>query len=115
VKLAVFDLDGTLTVSNRLDARCFTAALQEVGAGPISTDWSTYREQTDSGIARECLERETDSVATELGAVRVKVARRHGEVLTVSPEFDDCLRLAVESGRPVKDVQALATAAFLAR
>ena len=35
---------------------------------------------------------------TPLGAVRFKVARRDGEVLNASPEFDDCVRLATEHG-----------------
>ena len=69
-----------------------------------------YREMT-----RECLERETLTVDTPLGAVRFKVARRGGEVLNASPEFDDCVRIATERGVPVKDVQAAATKAYLER
>ena len=67
-----------------------------------------YREMT-----RECLDRETVSVATPLGAVRFKLARRDGRVLNASPEFDDCLRIATASGRPLKDVQALAMKSYL--
>jgi uncharacterized protein (TIGR00299 family) protein len=69
-----------------------------------------YREMT-----RECLERETVAVETPLGSVRIKVARRHGKVLNASPEFDDCVRLAAAHGRPLKDVQALASKAFIER
>ena len=67
-----------------------------------------YREMT-----RECLVRETVAVETPLGTVRVKLARRAGEVVNASPEFDDCVRLADSAGVPVKDVQALATRAYL--
>jgi len=67
-----------------------------------------YREMT-----RECLERETVSVSTPLGAVRFKLARRDGRVLNASPEFDDCLKIATTSGRPLKDVQALAMKSYL--
>jgi uncharacterized protein (TIGR00299 family) protein len=67
------------------------------------------------GMRRECLERETVSVATPYGAVGIKVARRDGEVLNASPEFDDCARLAAEKGVPVKDVQAAASKAYLER
>lgn len=67
-----------------------------------------YREMT-----RECLERDTVTVDTALGAVRIKVARRHGRVLNASPEFDDCARIARERGVPLKDVQAAATKAYL--
>jgi uncharacterized protein (TIGR00299 family) protein len=67
-----------------------------------------YRE-----MMRECLERETVTVATPLGPVRIKVARRNGQVLNASPEFDDCARLARERDVPLKDVQAAATKAYL--
>ncbi|MGH9347653.1 MAG: nickel pincer cofactor biosynthesis protein LarC [Vicinamibacterales bacterium] len=69
-----------------------------------------YREMT-----RECLERETIAVETPLGAVRIKVARRGAHVLNAAPEFEDCVRLARQSGRPVKDVQAMAAKAYLER
>jgi uncharacterized protein (TIGR00299 family) protein len=68
-----------------------------------------------SEMRRECLDRETLIVETPLGAVRLKVARRNGVVMNVAPEFDDCLRLAGEHQRPVKDVQALAVRAFMSR
>ncbi len=69
-----------------------------------------YRE-----MARECLERESVTVATPLGPVQMKVARRGGQVLNASPEFDDCERLAREHGVPLKDVQAAALKAYLDR
>jgi uncharacterized protein (TIGR00299 family) protein len=79
-----------------------------------------FRETTTIGVrfteaARECLERETITVDTEFGPVTVKVARRNGEILNASPEFEDCARIATECGRPVKDVQAAAIKAFLDR
>jgi uncharacterized protein (DUF111 family) len=69
-----------------------------------------YREMT-----RECLERDTVIVDTPIGAVRFKVARRGGEILNASPEFDDCARIAAERGIPLKDVQAAAMKAYLDR
>jgi uncharacterized protein (TIGR00299 family) protein len=76
-----------------------------------------FRETTTIGIRyresdRECLERHTVIVHTAVGDIPLKVARRDGEVLNVAPEFDDCVRAATASGRPVKDVQALALRAF---
>jgi hypothetical protein len=47
--------------------------------------------------------------------VRIKVSGRRGEVLNAAPEFDDCLRVATATGRPVKDVQAEAMAEYLKR
>ncbi len=67
-----------------------------------------YREMT-----RECLERETVTVNIPAGPVRVKIARRLGEVVNAAPEFEDCARLARERGVPLKDVQAAAMKAYL--
>ena len=77
-----------------------------------------FRESTTLGlrfheVSRECLDREIVSVDTRLGPVRVKIARRAGAVVNVSPEFDDCARRATESCLSVKEVQALAMKAYL--
>ena len=53
------------------------------------------------------------SVETPLGPVRVKVARFGGRVVNAAPEFDDCQRIAAERRMPVKDVQAIASKAYL--
>jgi pyridinium-3,5-bisthiocarboxylic acid mononucleotide nickel chelatase len=79
-----------------------------------------FRETTTIGVryremARECLDRESVTVETPLGAVRIKVARRNGEILNAAPEFDDCTRIARERDVPVKDVYAAAMKAFLDR
>jgi uncharacterized protein (DUF111 family) len=79
-----------------------------------------FRESTTIGVRfremqRECLDRETVIVDTPLGPVRVKVARRDGVIMNAAPEFDDCVRLAAEHQRPVKDVQALALKLFMDR
>jgi hypothetical protein len=70
-----------------------------------------FRETTTLGVRydrtwRETLERRWDTVEVEGGRVRIKVAGRRGQTLNVAPEFDDCLRVAEASGRPLKDVQA---------
>ena len=79
-----------------------------------------FQETTTIGVrfaemARECLERETVTVATELGSIRFKVARRDGRVFNAQPEFEDLARLAEEHSRPIKEVQALAAKAWLER
>jgi uncharacterized protein (TIGR00299 family) protein len=79
-----------------------------------------FRESTTIGVRftdmeRECLERATVTVATLLGEIRFKVARRDGRVLNAQPEYEDLVRLAREHARPIKDVQALATKAWLER
>jgi pyridinium-3,5-bisthiocarboxylic acid mononucleotide nickel chelatase len=76
-----------------------------------------FRETTTIGLRyqelmRACLDRELIVVETEVGPVRMKIARQGGEVLNASPEFDDCARLAAERGLPVKQVHALAVQAY---
>ena len=51
MKLAIFDIDGTLTNTNGVDDECFVKALAEAHAiTEIDTDWATYPHTTDSGI-----------------------------------------------------------------
>jgi hypothetical protein len=64
-------------------------------------------------VLRERLEREIRTIETPVGPIRFKVASRGGRVLNASPEFDDCARAAAERGIPIKDVQAMATKAWL--
>jgi uncharacterized protein (TIGR00299 family) protein len=88
----------------------FRERLTSLVFGETTSIGVRYREMT-----RECLERETVTVHTTLGPVRMKVARRSGRVVNASPEFDDCARVARERGVPIKDVQAAATKAYLDR
>jgi phosphoglycolate phosphatase-like HAD superfamily hydrolase len=53
MKLAIFDIDGTLTNTNSVDNECFVRALAEAHAiTEIDTDWAAYPHTTDSGITR---------------------------------------------------------------
>jgi len=47
-------------------------------------------------VARLKLAREIRDVETRWGRVRVKVSRGGGDTVTLSPEYDDCKRLALE-------------------
>jgi hypothetical protein len=60
---------------------------------------------------RLCLDREWVQAMTPWGPVRVKIGRRDGRVLTRTPEYEDCKRVAREAGVPLKEVQATALAA----
>jgi pyridinium-3,5-bisthiocarboxylic acid mononucleotide nickel chelatase len=64
-------------------------------------------------MLRDRLDREIQSVDTPVGPIRFKVATRDGRVLNAAAEFDDCARIASERGVPIKDVQAIATRAWL--
>jgi phosphoglycolate phosphatase-like HAD superfamily hydrolase len=57
MQLVLFDVDGTLTRTEDVDSRCYLCALGEaLGTTDIDTDWTKYRDVTDSGIASELWE-----------------------------------------------------------
>lgn len=58
MKLAVFDIDGTLTLGDGMGTRCFFEAFGQVfGAGRVDARLDGYAESTDCGIAREAAAR----------------------------------------------------------
>lgn len=66
-------------------------------------------ESTATGIRhypaeRLKLERTAETRQTTLGALQVKVLREAGAVVRVSPEFEECRRLARETGLPLAEV-----------
>lgn len=76
-----------------------------------------FEETTTLGVRireerRITLERESVTVETAYGPVRVKVARRGGRVLNAAPEYDDCRKLAEEKSVPLKEIMLAAQAAF---
>ena len=66
----------------------------------------TYRAQ------RRVLPREWVDVATDYGDVRIKVSRVNGRILHVSPEFEDCRKLAEEKKVPLQRVIAEAMRSY---
>jgi uncharacterized protein (TIGR00299 family) protein len=78
------------------------------------------RETTTLGVRyyeskRRVLERAIETVETEYGSVRMKVARAGDRTLHFLPEYDDCARLAAEHEKPVIEVQSAAIAAYRER
>jgi hypothetical protein len=68
-----------------------------------------FRESTTFGIRehavqRTVLERRHEYVETPFGRVRVKIGRWQGADITVSPEYEDCLRAAESAGVSVRAV-----------
>ena len=57
--LVMFDIDGTLTETMKLDEECFVRSFKDVfGFADIDTDWSHYPHTTDSGIFHDvCMSR----------------------------------------------------------
>jgi len=79
-----------------------------------------FRETTSIGVrirevGRKKLSRELREVETQFGKVRVKIGSRGDELLTVTPEYEDCKKLAEEKQAPLKTVMEEAKACFLAK
>ena len=64
-------------------------------------------------VGRKKLRREIKEVDTVYGRVGVKVSKRGNEILTVTPEYDDCRRIAEEKKVPLKKVMDEAKKQFL--
>ena len=89
------------------------------GSALSSVEEAFFANSTTIGLRRQVmqrtvLERALAKIATSYGDVRVKVAARGGEILSVTPEFEDCRKLALRAKVPVRRVVAEASAAALA-
>ena len=88
-RLAVFDIDGTLTQTNKVDDECFLRAIGGVlGLDPASLDWSTAPHVTDSDLLRwlcetHCARAPTDAEMNETLRAFVALLR---EELGARPE-----------------------------
>jgi uncharacterized protein (TIGR00299 family) protein len=76
-----------------------------------------FRETTSIGVriqevGRKKLTREIRDVETAYGKIRIKISKRGDEILTVTPEYDDCRRIAEEKNVPLKTVMEEARNAF---
>lgn len=76
-----------------------------------------FAETTTFGVRtyqaqRRILPRESVNVHTAYGDVRVKLSRVNGRVLHVTPEYDDCRKLAVEKNVPLQHVISDAVRAY---
>lgn len=73
--LVIFDIDGTLTETMKVDEECFVRSLDDVcGFRDVDTDWLRYKHATDSGIFHEIHEARTGRPPS---AVEVSRFRQH--------------------------------------
>ncbi|CCJ33172.1 nickel pincer cofactor biosynthesis protein LarC [Caloramator australicus] len=68
-----------------------------------------FKETTTIGIRkfkikRYELQREIKRVETEFGKVDFKISKYEGEIVNISPEFEDLKRISMDMGLPLKDV-----------
>jgi len=78
-----------------------------------------FAETTTFGVRthraqRRALPREWVNVSTGYGSVRIKLSRSNGQILHVTPEYDDCRKLAVENDVPLQQVISEALRAYQA-
>ncbi len=78
----------------------------------ILTETTSLGVRIQQNITRACLAREMDLVVTPWGKVAVKIAYRKGEMVNVSPEYEDCLKIAQENKIAVKKVYQIAISCF---
>jgi pyridinium-3,5-bisthiocarboxylic acid mononucleotide nickel chelatase len=64
--------------------------------------------------SRQTLARRWESVRTEWGEVRIKIASMNGTVTNYAPEYEDCRRIAAEHHVPLKTVMQEAARAYVA-
>jgi phosphoglycolate phosphatase-like HAD superfamily hydrolase len=118
--LIVFDIDGTLTATNKVDNECFVFAMQEVlRISDIDTDWTNYKNVTDQGCFEEIVQKHKGRCGTETELNRVK--RHHLALLRERANTDVELfssipgaRETIERLKKLPKVRiALATGAWL--
>jgi len=61
MKLIIFDIDGTLLYSNKIDSQCFADTYQKIYNKPFPTiDWSTYPHVSDHTIFNTVIKTQFD-------------------------------------------------------
>src|SRR5437773_6767898 len=73
--LVMFDIDGTLTETMKVDEECFVRSFEDVfGFASSGTDWSHYRRRTDLGIFHDVF---TARIGRSSTAQEVSQFRQH--------------------------------------
>lgn len=65
MKLAIFDIDGTLTDSAEVDDKCMEATFAHFLGAKVACDWETVTHVTDPVIVNETVERITGRPCTQ--------------------------------------------------
>lgn len=79
-----------------------------------------FRETSSFGLRyydcqRSVLQRTMVTIETEFGEISMKLGWHKGELVTASPEFEDCLRAAEIHSTPLKDIYLAAQVAWSTR
>jgi len=82
------------------------ASLEEKLTETIMSETSTLGIRSRK-VARHMAYREIIEFDSSLGHARVKIKRSGGKIVNVSPEYDDCRRLAKERNLPLREVSRI--------
>lgn len=80
--LIVFDIDGTLTDSVAIHQNAFVETLVEIGVKNLNSDFKSFKHHTDSFIAKEIYENDTDEIFSDL--IRTKFEKGLTERINTS-------------------------------
>tara|TARA_B100001559_G_C16094719_1_gene436495 strand:- start:199 stop:606 length:408 start_codon:yes stop_codon:yes gene_type:complete len=79
-----------------------------------------FKESTTFGVRyyrvdRDILKRSFEDADTMYGKIRMKVGYRNNELLSASPEMDDCIKISEETGKSVEVIYRAALVAWEGR
>ena len=73
MNLVIFDIDGTLTKTDRIDDICFVQAMADAHAiTNVSTDWAGYSHTTDSAITLDIFKHQFNRAPEEVELLKLK-------------------------------------------
>jgi len=100
MRLIIFDIDGTITRTDAIDAQAFASVVQEyLNISSLNSNWYDYRYSTDSGLLFEIFEQHAGSEPSEKDIAAIK--RLFVDHLT--QEFEE----KPESCQPMPGISAL--------
>ncbi len=86
MKLVLFDVDGTLSLTTGVDRGCYVRAFAALGIEGIDTDWSSYPSCTDWSIGAEILARDgRQATEEELARARERLVAELDATLAREP------------------------------
>lgn len=83
----------------------------------LSVESALFNQTTTFGIRkykviRKVLTREFKELDSPLGKIKIKIGTFDGNIKSISPEYEDCKRIAEEKGVPLKQVYSIIAKEF---
>ncbi len=77
-----------------------------------SVELALFNQTTTFGIrkykvVRSILIREYKEIESRFGKIRIKIGKLNGDIKSLSPEYEDCKRIAEEQGVPLKQIYSI--------